>query len=68
MDKQLLGAECVNSTRPDLRVREFYCAGIKYCDTTTTTTTTTTENPLANSENTPYPKHKRIALLTAKLR
>jgi hypothetical protein len=31
---------------------------MKYCDTTT-------GNQVANGENKPYPKHKRIALLTA---
>jgi hypothetical protein len=31
---------------------------MKYCDTTT-------GNQVANRENKPYPKHKRIALLTA---
>jgi hypothetical protein len=34
---------------------------MKYCDTTT-------GNQVANRENKPYPKHKRIALLTAELR
>jgi predicted secreted protein len=33
---------------------------MKYCDTTT-------GNQVANRENKPYPKHKRIALLTTEL-
>jgi hypothetical protein len=54
-------AGCVNCARPDLRGGDLNCAWIQYCDTTT-------GNQVANREYKPYPKHKRIALLTAELR
>jgi len=39
------------------RMADLNCAWIKYCDTTA-------GNQVANREHKPYPKHKRLALLT----